>query len=263
MATPEIPEGALFTDRQVIAATGMAVDSLRRLITWGAVRPSQSGGGRGRVRLWSTHQALRICVTSELAAEGYSLQMAHTLAYCLPLTNLMLYFDPEYSKVFARRTSADSPQKNLLKALTHSEPPKIFPGPGQYANSQVLILERRLVYSNVEEEFELVAEIDADRQRVRPLHDPEREVQGDSNDEDPPTVDKSSLLIDRRYLSARGQRRLQDDDGVIRTQKLDMIMCKSLLSLNLSLSFVLCVRRLQGFKTIFSPGYAEDEAEGQ
>jgi len=260
MANSELPGPALFTDQQVIAATGMPVDSLRRLITWGAVRPSQSGGGRGRVRLWSTHQALRVCVTSELAAEGYSLRMAHTLAYCLPLTNLMLWFDPEFAKVMARH--ADSSGKDLVRMLTQRKQPKYWPGPSQYGNSQILILERRLVYSNSsDEEFELVAEIDSERQRVLPVHDPEREVQGDTDDEDPPTIDKTSLLIDRRYLSGKEKRRLEGHEAVIRTQKLDMIMCRSLLSLNLSLSFVLCVRRLQGLKTRFEPGYATYEAE--
>ena len=80
--------------------------------------------------------------------------------------------------------------------------------------------------------------------------------------DDPPTIDKTSLLIDRRYLSGKGRRRLEHVDEVIRTQNLDMIVCRSLLSLNLSLSFVLCVRRLQGFETRFIPGYAEyDESE--
>src|SRR5215831_3331166 len=128
MAKAQI-QSALYTDQQVIAATGMPVDSLRRLITWGAVRPSQSGGGRGRVRLWSTHQALRVCVTSELAAEGYSLRMAHTLAYCLPLTNLMLWFDPEFAKVMARH--ADSSGKDLVRMLTQRKQPKYWPGPSQ------------------------------------------------------------------------------------------------------------------------------------
>lgn len=261
MTKAETPGPALFTDQQVIAATDIPIDSLRRLITWGAVRPTQAGGGRGRVRLWSTHAALRICVTSELAAEGYSLQMAHSLAYCLPLSNLLLWFDPEFSKVMTQHVADDTSAKELTRSLTQRSQPKSFPGPSEFANSQVLILERRLVYTNNEQDFELVAEIDSERQRILPLRDPEREVQGDSDEDDPPTIDKTSLLIDRRYLSEKGRRRLEGHEAVIRTQNLDMIICRSLLSLNLSISFVLCVRRLQGFKTRFVAGYAEDEEE--
>src|SRR5262249_55086916 len=84
-----------YTDAQVLDATGLPIDSLRRLITWGAVRPAQAGGGRGRVRLGTTRQALRITATAQFTAAGFSLQMAHTLTYCVPLDGLMGIFDPE------------------------------------------------------------------------------------------------------------------------------------------------------------------------
>jgi len=255
------PFAPRYTDSQVLAATGLPIDSLRRLITWGAVRPAQAGGGRGRVRLWTTGQALRISVTSQLAAGGFSLQMAHTLAYCVPISNLTLLFEPEaLLPTMARRSNKEA--KGLLESLTLKRQPKVWPAPGEHAASQILILDRQFVYiSHWEVGFELVAEIDPDQQRVIPIHDPEREAESDA-ESDESIIDKSSLLIDRRYLSGKGSPKRLSEHLEIRTKNLDMIMCKSLLSINLSLGFMLCVRQLQGFETKYSPGWiGEDDEE--
>ncbi len=255
---PFVPK---YSDKQVLAATGLPIDSLRRLITWGAVRPVQAGGGRGRVRLWTTGQALRMSVTSQLAAAGFSLQMAHTLAYCVPISNLTLLFEPEaLLPTMARRSNREA--KDLLEALTHKREPRVWPGPGEYHASQILILDREFVYTNMDESgFELMAVIDLARQRVIPLHDPEREADGDAETEEA-TIEKSSLLIDRRYLSGKGKLELPLEHVEIRTKDLDKIMCKSLLSINLSLGFMLCVRQLQGFGTKYAPGWiGEDDEE--
>lgn len=254
------PLAPKYTDTQVLGATGMPIDSLRRLITWGAVRPAQAGGGRGRVRLWTTGQALRISVTSQLAAAGFSLQMAHTLAYCIPIANLTLLYEPDALLPIMARGS-DRTAKDLLKALTQKDQPKVWPAPGLLDSSQILVLDRRFVYTNVfEGDYELMAEIDPERQRVIPLHDPEREAESDAESEES-TIDKASLLIDRRYLSGKGNRKQLSGHLEIRTKNLDMIMCRSLLSINLSLGFKLCVRQLQGFATKYVPGWIEDEAE--
>src|SRR5216684_6744624 len=85
---------AVFTDEQVTNACNLHIDNLRRLITWGAVCPVQSGGGRGRVRQWTARQALRISVTAQFVEAGFSLQMSHTITYCLPLDDLLYAYDP-------------------------------------------------------------------------------------------------------------------------------------------------------------------------
>jgi len=85
----------LFSDSEVIEATGLGLDNLRKLITWGAVRPEQSGGGRGRVRMWTLRQSMRIAATAAVYRAGFSLRMAHTLVYALPLDDMLLSYDPE------------------------------------------------------------------------------------------------------------------------------------------------------------------------
>jgi hypothetical protein len=191
--------------------------------------------------------------------------MAHTLAYCLPIGNLMLFFDPDFLAVLVRGTTSDDPNRTLLRMLTQKKEPRTWPGPGKYANSQVLILDHRRMYCGSSGDyFELVAEIDTKRQRVIPFLDPVREVHGDREDEDPPAISETSLLIDRRYLSEKAIReakmRAQEKyDFEIRAQRLDRFMCKSLLSLNLVPCFVHCVRHLQGLPTAFEAGSMDDD----
>jgi hypothetical protein len=85
-----------FTDEQLISACDMHIDNLRQLITWRAAVPHQRGGGRGRVRLWTMQAVHRISITSSLFHAGFSLRMAHTLAYLLPLDDLLsLFYDPQ------------------------------------------------------------------------------------------------------------------------------------------------------------------------
>ena len=85
-----------FTDQQVTTACGMHQDNLRRLITWKAVIPVQARGGRGRVRLWSMGHVRRISIVSTLFNAGFSLRMAHTIAYCLPFENLLEVYEPNH-----------------------------------------------------------------------------------------------------------------------------------------------------------------------
>ncbi len=83
-----------FTDQQVTTACGMHQDNLRRLITWKAVIPVQARGGRGRVRLWSMEHARRISIISTLFNAGFSLRLAHTIAYCLPFEQRLNTYEP-------------------------------------------------------------------------------------------------------------------------------------------------------------------------
>jgi len=252
-----------YTDQQVIAATGMPVDSLRRLITWGAVRPAQAGGGRGRVRLWTTRQALRISVTAQFGAAGYSLQMAHTLAYCVPLDSTLSIYDPEMLVAivpeerggkWAKRTIA----RRLYDLLTKSEQPDWSASDGW--PGEVYIVDGRYLYSDVggkKSVLSQTAEIDPDRQRVVPYTDPgktrvydpifKREFAADVS-----RIEISSLMIDLKYLSAKGREREKTWNAPI-TVNPDYLNCKSALTINLALAFIICVRKLRGLRADYHP----------
>lgn len=251
----------LYTDQQVITATGMPIDSLRRLITWGAVRPAQAGGGRGRVRLWTTRQALRISVTAQFAATGFSLQMAHTLTYCIPpLDNLLTLYDPETLILFYAEKRLKFPElpdeHEQLDRLTKPRGLKEWPMPGVYLGSETLIIDGRYLYSDAwGGEPLFMAEIDAERQRVvrylDPARDPElNELLDKVAPRDVHSIDRSSLLLDRNYV--RGRRFHTDKDAL--PQRINgQVFCKSLLSINLALGLVLCVRQLRGLSTDYAP----------
>jgi hypothetical protein len=83
-----------FTDQQLTSACELHVDNLRQLITWKAVIPYQAGGGRGRVRLWTITHVHRISMTASIFHAGFSLRMAHTLAYLMPFDELLGLYDP-------------------------------------------------------------------------------------------------------------------------------------------------------------------------
>ena len=256
MAKRELPE-AKYTDEQVIGATGLPIDSLRRLITWGAVSPAQAGGGRGRVRLWTTRQALRISLTAQFSAAGFSLQMAHTLAYCIPpLGGLLTLYDPEtLVQIYAEKDIAhlELPEKGVaLDILTKPGEPIEWPIPGEFWGSETLIFDRKFLYTDAWGDGpEIVAEIDSERQRVIPFYDPTKIASLDKvidkfTPNDAHTIDKSSLLIDRKYLSAAGRAKLVADKLPVNGKITGKVVCRSLLSINLALGFVLCVRQLRG-----------------
>jgi hypothetical protein len=103
-------EAETFTDEQLTTACELHVDNLRQLITWKAVIPYQRGGGRGRVRLWTLDHVYRISMTASIFNAGFSLKMAHTLAYLIPMDGFLYFrrpgwldrsgwFDPKNSRV--------------------------------------------------------------------------------------------------------------------------------------------------------------------
>ena len=135
-----------FTDEQVTKACGLHIDNLRRLITWGAVRPVQAGGGRGRVRLWTFAQAMRIAATTEFVEAGFSLQMAHTLTYCLPLDDLLALYDPDFLKNNVNLNHRQNVRLNAMLAPA-GEGESYWPGP-EYTG-HIVVIDRRLVYADV------------------------------------------------------------------------------------------------------------------
>jgi hypothetical protein len=109
----------------------------------------------------------------------------------------------------------------------------------------------------------LMAEIDHDRQKVIPYHGALAskfydEVLDKELDTDVSRIDKRSLLIDRRYLSKKGMP-LQGYDRALSQIIMGEVLCKSRLSINLALGFMLCVRNLRGLQTRYEPVVLSDE----
>jgi DNA-binding transcriptional MerR regulator len=263
MSNAETPP--LYSDQQVIAATGMPVDSLRRLITWGAVKPAQSGGGRGRVRLWTTRQVLRISTTAQFADAGFSLQMAHTLTYCFPLDHLVTLYDPENLRTALEEHHRKFPEEptdgtdTLLTILISKKQPDTLPLPGDYDGSETVIVDGRYLYSDVFGDTPtLMAEITPNRQRVIPYYgalEPKfyDDVLKMELATDVSRIDKRSLLIDRKYLSKKGIPIAQRAYDRAPAQLNSRVLCKSLVSINLALGFVICVRTLRGLPVAYRP----------
>jgi hypothetical protein len=55
---------------------------------------------------------MQIAATAEFVDARFSLKMAHTLTYCLPLDNLLLLYDLEFSR---QSVELDIPYKSALK----------------------------------------------------------------------------------------------------------------------------------------------------
>lgn len=80
----------------MLNATGLHIDNVRKLVTWGAVHPAKGGRGRGNVRMWSAHTVRHIACVSALVNSGLSVKMAHTLVYLDVLGDIFLdIIDPE------------------------------------------------------------------------------------------------------------------------------------------------------------------------
>lgn len=86
----------LYSDDELLKATGLHIDNVRKLVTWGAVRPAKGGRGRGRVRMWYAHTVRHIACVAALVNAGLSLKIAHTLVYLDVLGHIFFdIIDPE------------------------------------------------------------------------------------------------------------------------------------------------------------------------
>ncbi|HEX3861798.1 MAG TPA: hypothetical protein VHY35_08925 [Stellaceae bacterium] len=260
----------LFSDKQVTSACNLHVDNLRRLITWGAVTPAQAGGGRGRVRQWTARQALRVSVTAQFVEVGFSLQMAHTLTYCLPLDDLLYAYDPVIIRTVLKSDRDEGALR--LKAMISRRGKYYWPGK-RYMGSEVIIVDRQFVYADVLGDCPtLLAVIDLERQRVYPSFSPLQFVFGAGMAEDhnlPKIIDaqkisRNSLLIDDEHLTEdRPHRPLpiipQDLDSQLLS--LDTLVCRNFIAINLAVGLTACVRKLLNLPLHYIPmqeGYDEN-----
>lgn len=250
-----------FTDEQVTAACNLHIDNLRRLITWGAVKPVQAGGGRGRVRLWSFRQAMRVAVTAEFFEAGFSLQMAHTLAYCLPLDDMLRLFDPDFIE---RHIDLDDPKEKHIKRLLSARTSNYWL-PRDVVGSEIVILDRRLVYADIlGESHELFGLIDPAANRYYPTHDPKRFLWGvlsntvGSRLKAPAIaeIDRDSLLLDKMYFEAGPAKIRKFCEKIMRGVETYLIdpedyLYRNLLKINLNVGLVIAFRRLLGLPVTY------------
>ena len=264
----------IFTDEQVTNATGLNHDNLRRLITWGAVKPIQSGGGRGRVRLWTARQALRVSVTSQFVEAGFSLRMAHTLSYCIPLDELITSFDPDAHTAPSQKSKKPQPPTALEAALLDDEEKALIKA--SKFGGQVLIVDGKYVYSDVfKKDFFIWAVINFRLQRVYPLISPFLSYRSAlksgrhkvEKSTDAANINVSSLLVHPRFRS-RTAHDFQGEDFVEKllgvggkdliypmnyVVSLDRLVSKKFLVINIAVGLTVCLRKLLGLDVIYSP----------
>jgi hypothetical protein len=253
---------ATFTDDVLVSASGLHRDNLRRLITWRAVVPIQAGGGRGRVRLWALAQVLRVCVTTQFFDAGFSLRMAHTLTYCLPLDDMLQRFDPAFL--------ADPRTAEADRELLSAEPYSVRSSRDRIGH--VYVLDRKYVYTDVLGELPyLYGVLNLDDNRFYPTYDPGRFLWGliaNSFDRRPATtgihdIDRSSLLLGDVYFregSSEITKALEDLIAGIDTQILDWdeLTFRNCLVIDLSVGLELAFRRVLDLPAFYSPNERMD-----
>ena len=264
-------EPETYTDERVTAACGLHLDNLRRLITWGAVAPVQSSGGRGRIRRWTGRQALRISVTAQFVEAGFSLQMAHTLTYCLPLNDLLYAYDPDVISTRLDR-SRDRESKRRKAMISHTGEDY---WPGRYSlGSHVFIVDRQLLYADVlARHYMLFAVIDSNLHRVAPIFNPYHYYHGIGlADEfnlpkllDVKRIARSSLLVDDKFIADEAgsvdllrqhivEFRKHIPAGVAELiERPERLVCKNLCNINLALGLTSFVRSLLGLPVRYHP----------
>lgn len=244
-----------YTDEEVTSACGLHLDNLRRLITWRAIKPAQSGGGRGRIRRWSIGQVMRIAVTAEFARVGLSLRLAHTLTYCLPLDDMLKPYDPAFIE---EHVNLADPVEVHMRGLVMPELEDYWPTT-DVVGSQTYIVDNSLVYSDaLGDTPTLFGIIDPDKKQYHPVRwFPEHHYGMTAASIDKPTkssllkVDRSSLLVPPFYFKAkewelrtRQQRLTRDIDTQIIS--VEDVRCRSFLWINLAAALVATFRRLHG-----------------
>ncbi len=256
---------AVFTDEQVTRACNLHIDNLRRLITWGAVKPVQAGGGRGRVRKWTARQGLRISVTAQFVDAGFSLQMAHTLTYCLPLDDFLHVYDPHVIRSHLKGGQGLATRR--LRAMLSPRGKNYWPTK-RYLCSEVFIVDKRYLYADVlGDQGLLCAIIDTQRQCVYPNFLPSHYYEGMgvvdslnlSHDPDITKISRRSLLIDDEFLGSdyethheRFQQHLPPgiDSQVI---SIGGLVCRNLSLINLAVGLTEFVRKLLGLPVDYHP----------
>jgi hypothetical protein len=246
-----------FTDEALTKACGLHMDNLRRLITWRAVVPVQAGGGRGRVRLWTLSQALRISVTAQFFDAGFSLRMAHTLTYCLPLDDMLQRYDPALlSNVKTSEEDREllSPEPYLLQS-------------SRDRIGHVYVLDRKYVYTDVHGQLpELFGVLSLDENRFYPTYDPSRFLWGliaNMLNRRPRKIaireiDRSSLLLGDIYFRGKQREFNKAHAALFRqidTQIIDWdrITFRNCLVIDLSVGLELTFRRLLNLPVSYSP----------
>ncbi len=214
----------VFTDDQVTSACNLHLDNLRRLITWGAVKPIQAGGGRGRVRKWTARQGLRISVTAQFVEAGFSLQMAHTLTYCLPLDDFLYVYEPDFIRSHLKERRDLGARR--LKAMLSPVGKNYWPTK-DYLGTEVIIVDRRYVY----------ADVTGDRGTLFVIIDViDDEFLNDADDSD---YDRFARCIPEGV-----------DTSIV---SVDSLVCRNLCLINLAVGLTEFIRKLLGLPVSYHP----------
>jgi hypothetical protein len=257
-----------FTDAEITAACGLHVDNLRKLITWGAVRPVQSGGGRGRVRLWTLKQAMRIAVTAQFVEANFSLQMAHTLSYCLPFDDILQFFDPD----FLKDIDLEDPKEAHTKKMLSPEEEKYWPSL-DHIGSDFFIVDGQAVYGDLlADSGILFGIIDYRENKYFPIWTISSPLWGAISESlgKPPelgwrNIDRKSLLVDdvflfsddyeiKKELTKEKQGKFDCQVNYVREMKF-----KTLTYINFAAGLSMTFRRLLGLPVNYHPTEVPDD----
>lgn len=242
-----------YTDEQVTAACDIHVDNLRRLITWRAVKPAQSGGGRGRVRKWTIDQVMRIAATAEITRAGFSLQMAHTLVCGLPTADILDWHDPEFIRA---HVDLSQPVESYMRALIMPEVVDYWP-PDDVIGTQLYVLDGTLVYGDLTGDAPLLSGIiDPERNEFHPLWSQFRHgwARADGTKRKPYLTkrERRNVLIPDFYFTASDDRISRRTERLMRALEAqtahepDELQAISSLRINLAAGLRLAFRKLLG-----------------
>lgn len=86
----------LYTDEEISDLSGLHIDTIRKAVVFGAVKPARGGRGRNNKRMWSIDALLRLVPIAALKNAGYSLQLAHTISFIPQLHSELYIFHPAW-----------------------------------------------------------------------------------------------------------------------------------------------------------------------
>jgi hypothetical protein len=111
----------LYPDEKLVDATGVHIDSVRKLSAWGAIKPAGGGRGRKNIRYWDRKTILRVARVGAIIRAGYSLRLSHTLACMFVVEHLFNIIDPEVLKRNAGDVRGWFDQNHLLSGNEDSD----------------------------------------------------------------------------------------------------------------------------------------------
>lgn len=85
-----------YTDEEISDLSGLHIDTIRKAVVYGAVKPAAGGRGRSNKRMWSIDALVRLVPIAALKDAGYSLQLAHTISFVPHFHSELHIFNPKW-----------------------------------------------------------------------------------------------------------------------------------------------------------------------